>query len=68
MCSVSAAGAALELPPFSDDGLLPPGDYEMSLEELKDSMLVEGPEEGYQNWDSGWRMKLVENLEVMVGQ
>lgn len=40
----------------------------MSLEELKDSMLVDGPEEGYQNWDSGWRMKLVENLEVMVGQ
>jgi hypothetical protein len=40
----------------------------MSLEELRDSMLVEGPEEGYPNWDSGWRMKLVENLEVMVGQ
>jgi hypothetical protein len=58
----------LELPPFKDDGLLPPGDYEMSLEELKGSMLVEGPEEGYPNWDSGWRMKLVENLEVMVGQ
>ena len=29
---------------------------------------MEGPEEGSQNWDSGWRMKLVENLEVMVGQ
>jgi hypothetical protein len=36
----------LELPPFSDDGLLPPGDYELSLEELKDSMLVEGPRKG----------------------
>jgi hypothetical protein len=58
----------LELPPFNEDGLLPRGDYEMSLEELKDSMLVEGPEEGYPNWDSGSRMKLVENLEVMVGQ
>jgi hypothetical protein len=65
---VSAAGVALELPPFNEDDLLPPGDYEMSLEELKGSMLVEGPEEGYPNWDSGWRMKLVENLEVMVGQ
>jgi hypothetical protein len=65
---VSAAGAALKLPPFDEDGLLPRGDYEMSLEELKGSMLVEGPEEGYLNWDSEWRMKLVENLEVMVGQ
>src|SRR5215211_2196135 len=40
----------------------------MSLEELKGSMLVVGPEEGYPNWDSGWRMKLVENLGVMVAQ
>jgi hypothetical protein len=40
----------------------------MSLEELKGSMLVKGPEEGYPNWDSEWRIKLVENLEVMVGQ
>ena len=37
----------MELPPFNEDGLLPPGDYEMSLEELKDSMLVEEPEEGF---------------------
>jgi hypothetical protein len=40
----------------------------MTLEELKGSMLVEGLKEGYPNWDSEWRMKLVENLEVMVGQ
>ncbi len=58
----------MELPPFDEDGLLSSGDYEMSLEELKGSMLVERPEEGYPNWDSGWRMKLIENLEVMVGQ
>jgi hypothetical protein len=58
----------LELPPFDDGGLLPPGDYEMTLEELKSSMLVEGPESGYPDWDAGWRSKLVENLEVMVGQ
>ncbi len=31
-------------------------------------MLVEGPESGYPDWDAGWRLKLVENLEVMVGQ
>jgi hypothetical protein len=68
VCLVSSTGAALELPPFNEDGLLPPGDYERSLGELKGSTLVEGPEEGYPNWDSGWRMKLVENLGVMVGQ
>ena len=68
VCLIWAAGVALELPPFNEDGLLPPGDYEMSLEELKGSMLVEGLEEGYPNWDSGWRTMLLENLEVMVGQ
>ena len=42
----------MELPPSNDDGLLPPGGYKMSMEELKGSMLVERPEEGYPNWDS----------------
>ena len=51
-CLVSAAGAALELPPSNDDSLLPPGGYEMSMEELKGSMLVDRPEEGYPNWES----------------
>lgn len=59
----------MELPPFNSDGLLPPGDYEMSLEELGDSMLVSGPgEEGYPNWDSEWRSYLVGRLKVLVGQ
>ena len=40
----------------------------MTLEELKDSMLVEGPGEGYPNWDAEWRAKLVENLRVLVVQ
>jgi hypothetical protein len=58
----------LELPTFNPDGLLPQGDYEMTLEELEESMLVEGPGEDYPNWDRGWRLKLVENLEIMIGQ
>jgi len=58
----------LGLPSFNSDGLLPPGDYEMSLGELKSSTLVEGPGGGCPNWDSEWRLKLVENLEVLVGQ
>lgn len=54
------------LPPFQENGLLPPGDYEMSLEELRASALVTGPEE--LAWDSDWRRHLVDNLEIMVSQ
>lgn len=53
----------MDLPTFDDDGLLPSGDYEMSLGMLKRSMLVEGPGEEYPDWDFDWRLKLVENLE-----
>ncbi len=56
------------LPSFTLDGLLPAGDYELTLEQLAASMLVEGPVniEQYPHWDSAWRAKLVENLAVMV--
>ena len=50
------------LPAFDPNGLPPPNDYEMTLEELASSMLVEGPEEGYPRWDRDWRARLVENL------
>lgn len=53
---------------FDEAGLLPPGNYEMALEELKNSILVEGPGEGYPNWDHEWRRGLVENLSTLVGQ
>jgi len=56
------------VPEFNEDGLLPPGDYEMTLEELKGSVLIEGPGEGYPNWDCQWRLGLVENLAILVGQ
>ena len=56
------------LPDFDSSGLLPLNDYEMTLEELASSMLVEGPEEGYPSWDRNWRAVLVENLGIMVGQ
>lgn len=42
----------MDLLPSNEDGLLLPGGYEMSMEELKGSMLVERPEEGYPNWES----------------
>ena len=58
------------LPTFTEDGLLPPSDYELSLAELIESPLVMAPTPGeqYANWDESWRRKLVENLSVMVHQ
>ncbi len=48
------------LPGFTPEGVLPPGDYEMTLEELRASVLVEGPGPGHETWDTEWRQKLVE--------
>jgi hypothetical protein len=56
------------LPGFTQDGCLPPGDYELTLEELRSSLLVAGPDDGYPNWDRAWRAQLVDNLEVLVRQ
>lgn len=56
---------------FSPDGLLPAGDYLLTLEELANSMLVHGPLNAANdnpNWDSKWRAKLVKNLEILVEQ
>ncbi len=56
------------LPEFNEDGCLPAGDYALTLSELRESLLVLGPQAGYPDWDSGWRDKLVDNLEVMIRQ
>ncbi len=56
------------LPQFTEDGLLPPGDYEMTFEEIMSSTLVMGPGPSHPNWDREWRSKLVDNLKVMVNQ
>ncbi len=58
------------LPGFTADGLLPAGDYVLSLDELRRSQLVTGPEDlmAYPHWDEAWRGKLVENLAVLVRQ
>ena len=56
------------LPDFDPDGCLPIGDYELTLAELRTSILVRGPEKGYLNWDSGWRSRLVNNVEVLSQQ
>ena len=59
------------IPPFTAAaGLLPPGDFEVTLEELRASILVLGPGDPseWPDWDGLWRQKLVANLEVMVKQ
>jgi hypothetical protein len=55
-----------DLPPFTADGLLPVGDYELTLEDLSRSILVNRPDRP--SWARAWRAKLVANLSVMVQQ
>lgn len=58
------------LPDFTGDGVLPPGDYALTLDELEESMLVLGPGQPCDRptWDARWRHKLVSNLRIMVAQ
>lgn len=56
------------LPDFTDEGLLPPGDYPLTLEDLKASMLVRGPLLAPNGWDVTWRRQLVDNLTILVNQ
>ncbi len=61
-------GSHRTLPPFSDEGLLPVGDYPLTLNELARSMLVHGRRDKgrSQQWDAVWRKTLVANLAVLV--
>ncbi|MFA6132828.1 MAG: hypothetical protein WC869_02285 [Phycisphaerae bacterium] len=58
------------IPDFTDEGLLPPGDYGATLDELRQSLLVVGPADAdvYPAWDGPWRKHLVDNLEILVRQ
>lgn len=58
------------VPDFENGGLLPPGDYEVTLDELRESRLVTGPADtaAYPHWDVVWRRHLVDNLELLVRQ
>lgn len=61
-------GKGFVLPDFDADGLLPPGDYPLTFAELRRSLLVVGPAAGYPTWDAAWRARLVDHLEILVGQ
>ena len=56
------------LPPFTADGLLPQGDYVLTLGELQTSCLVTGEGVTSPTWDGAWRAHLVASLEVLVHQ
>jgi hypothetical protein len=57
-----------KIPQFIN-GVLPVGDYEVTFEELRNSILVKGfIDVCGNNWDVKWRSGLVDNLEVMVNQ
>ena len=58
----------MRLPQFTNDGLLPPGDYEFSFDGLRESILVVGPQSRSPDWDADWRLHLVNNLEILVRQ
>lgn len=59
-----------KLPSFTSDGLLPPGDYILTLDQLKVSRLVLGfwDPKDLPTWDAVWREKLVDNLTILVRQ
>jgi hypothetical protein len=56
------------LPPFTPEGVLPPGDYPLTLEELRASALVTGEGVASLTWDAAWRRQLVDNLAILVRQ
>jgi hypothetical protein len=56
------------IPDFDADGLLPPGDYEVSCDDLRQSVLVAGNGNRKGHWDAAWRTQLVDNLEVLTRQ
>ena len=57
-----------KIPGFTREGLLPAGDYEVTLEELRNSVLIFGEPDHDDSWDEKWRTGLVDNLGVLVRQ
>ena len=57
-----------KFPQFTKDGVLPVGDYALTLGELRESPLVTGSQGSSKHWDCDWRRHLVDNLSVLVRQ
>jgi len=64
------SGVPDSIPSFGPTGVLPAGDYSVSFEGLRNSILVQGPgnSAAYPNWDSHWRSWLVDRLEILSRQ
>lgn len=60
----------MTLPMFTADGHLPPGEYALTLDGLRQSPLVLGYHEPAISpvWDAAWRAQLVEFLAALVNQ
>ena len=57
------------LPPFTDEGVLPPGDYEVTFDQLRASRLVTGPSTGsITGWNEEWRDYLTRQAELLCNQ
>lgn len=59
------------VPDFTDEGLLPPGDFVVTFAELRSSILVVGPGEDspwHDGWDAAWREHLTRQAEVLCEQ
>ncbi len=56
------------MPPFNADGLLPVGDHQLTIAQLRQSHLVTGNGRGPDVWDAAWRLRLVGNLETLIHQ
>ncbi len=57
-----------DLPPFTPAGLLPAGDYPLTLADLRASCLVTGEGVGSDTWDFPWREWLVNSLGILARQ
>ncbi len=57
-----------QLPPFTAYGVLPQGDYPMTLDELRQSALVTGGIAVRSTWDGHWRADLIDRLAIVVQQ
>jgi len=58
----------MPIPSFDLDGVLPPGDHEVTLEEISQSVLIGGPATAVPGWDKEWRQHLTDNLGIIVKQ
>ena len=56
-------------PTFTQDGLLPQGDYSLTFAELRESLLVQGPaDDSVPGWDRAWRQELTVRAETLARQ